>query len=384
MTLKDSQYRTIARRSADSLSKATLNKGYTYVEGTADKYSWDYKQVLYYHIKIFMSTFTHIGSPPDAVIAQITKRFLSFGEEETAGEIKKLIANKAKEFDVIDYAYVINNGKFLHGVASLKDILQARDDVQLKKIMRRKPVTVYPHTDQERIVYLVLKHRLKCIPVVDNENRLIGVVPYDAIVKIFHHEFREDILKSGGIHHHIKEIEDITTPVSRLVRARTPSLVLGLIGGLVAAYIVNGFENILSSYFVLASFIPVIIYLSDAIGTQSQTLIVRMIALEPEFSVRRYLAREVKVGGILGIIFASLLFAAASIGWGLSQAGAIIGLSILISIVFQAVISTYLSILLAKFSVDPAVTSGPLTTIISDITTLTMYFGLASVLLGTF
>lgn len=75
-------------------------------------------------------------------------------------------------------------------------------------------------------------------------------------------------MKSGGIHHHIKEIEDITTPVSRLVRARTPSLVLGLIGGLVAAYIVNGFENILSSYFVLASFIPVIIYLSDAIGTQ--------------------------------------------------------------------------------------------------------------------
>jgi magnesium transporter len=123
------------------------------------------------------------------------------------------------------------------------------------------------------------------------------------------------------------------------------------------------------------------IYLSDAIGTQSQTLIVRMIALEPAFSVKRYLVREVKVGGVLGIIFALLLFTAASVGWGISQAGAIIGLSILISIVFQAVISTYLSILLAKLSVDPAVTSGPLTTIISDITTLTMYFGLASLLL---
>ena len=135
---------------------------------------------------------------------------------------------------------------------------------------------------------------------------------------------------------------------------------------------------------MLASFIPVMIYLSDAIGTQSQTLIVRIIALEPTFSVKRYLARELKVGGILGIIFALLLFAAASVGWGVSQAGAIIGLSILISIVFQAVISTYLSILLAKSNVDPAVTSGPLTTIISDITTLTMYFGLASLLLPSF
>ena len=83
-----------------------------------------------------------------------------------------------------------------------------------------------------------------------------------------------------------------------------------------------------------------------------------MIALEPEFSVKRYLTTEVKVGGILGIIFASLLFAAASLGWRLLKAGAIIGLSILISIVFQPVISTYLSILLAKFNVDAAVTSG--------------------------
>jgi magnesium transporter len=190
-------------------------------------------------------------------------------------------------------------------------------------------VTVYSNTDQERIIYLVLEYKLKSIPVVDSENRLIGLVPYDAIVKIFHHEFREDdVLESGCIHHYIKEIEDITTPVSRLVRAKIPSLVLGLIG----AFILNGFENILSSFFVLASLIPVMIYLSDTIGTQSQTLVVRMIALEPAFSVKRYLAREVKVGGILGIIFASLLFAAASVGWGLSHAGAIIGLSILISI----------------------------------------------------
>jgi magnesium transporter len=250
-----------------------------------------------------MSSFYDIGSP-DAAAAQVTKRFISCTEEETAGEIKKLIADRAKEFDVIDYVYIIYNGQFLRGVASLKDILQAQDDIQFKKIMRKKPVTVYPSTDQERIIYLVLKYKLKSIPVVDSENRLIGVVPYDAIIKIFHHEFREDILKSGGIHHYIKEIEDITTPVSRLVRARMPSLALGLIGGLIAAYIVNGFENILSSYFVLAAFIPVMIYLSDAIGTQSQTLIVRMIALEPGFSVRRYLAREAKVGVVLGIIFA--------------------------------------------------------------------------------
>jgi magnesium transporter len=83
-----------------------------------------------------MSSFTHIGSP-DAAAAHITQRFLSFRQEQTAGEIKKLIAKRAKEFDVINYVYVIYNGQFLHGVASLKDTLQASDDVQLKKIMRK-------------------------------------------------------------------------------------------------------------------------------------------------------------------------------------------------------------------------------------------------------
>jgi magnesium transporter len=325
-----------------------------------------------------------IAAPPDSAVTRITTRFLPVGEEETAGEIKKLVTERAREFEVIDYVYVVDGSRFLHGVASFKDILQSRDDVPVKKIMKRKPVTVDMHADQERIIYLVLKNRLKSIPVVDSENRLSGVVPYDAILDIFHHEFREDILRSGGIHHHIKEIEDIATPVSRLVRARLPSLALGLIGGLLAAFIVSGFEGMLSSYFVLASFIPVMIYLSDAIGTQSQTLIVRMIALEPGFSVKRYLAREVQVGGILGVIFASLLFAAASLGWGPLQAGAIIGLSILVSIVFQSLISVYLSVSLVKFNVDPAVASGPLTTIISDITTLALYFGIASLLLRFF
>ena len=103
------------------------------------------------------------------------------------------------------------------------------------------------------------------------------------------------------MHSHIKEIEDITTPAKRLIKARLPSLIIGLFGGLLAAYIVRDFEDILSSYLALAAFIPVIVYLSDAIGTQSQTLIVRMIALEPNFSFRNYISRELKIGSILGM-----------------------------------------------------------------------------------
>jgi magnesium transporter len=250
--------------------------------------------------------------------------------------------------------------------------------------MKKNPVTVDFHTDQEKMVYLVIKHSLKAMPVVDEDNHLKGIVPYDTILSIFHHEFREDILRSGGIHHHIKEIEELTTPVSKLVRARLPSLVLGLLGGLLAAYIVSDFEEVIGSYLVLAAFIPVMVYLSDAVGTQSQTLIVRMIALEPEFSVRKYLTRELKIGSVLGITFAVILFAAATLGWGSLNLGLVIGSAMFFSILFQAFIATFLSARLAKSNIDPALASGPLTTIISDITSLTMYFGIASAMLMYF
>ena len=311
---------------------------------------------------------------------KITTRFVSASGDDLVIDIKRKIAAAARELEVLDYIYVIDEEKRLLGVASYREILQSNDDSRVATIMNPHPVSVDFHSNQERLVYLVLKHDLKAIPVVDRKYHLKGVVPYHAILKVFHHEFREDILRSGGIHHHLKEIEEITTPASRLVRARIPSLGLGLIGGLFAAYMVTGFEEVLNSYIALAAFIPVMVYLSDAVGTQSQTLIVRMIALEPDFSVRKYIMRELNIGGVLGMIFAILLFVAGTIGWGI-QIGLIAGAAILLSILFQAFIATYLSTTLAKSKIDPGIASGPLTTIISDITSLAMYFGIASTLL---
>jgi magnesium transporter len=122
---------------------------------------------------------------------------------------------------------------------------------------------------------------------------------------------------------------------------------------LLAAYIVTGFEQVLSSYLALAAFIPIMVYLSDAVGTQSQTLVVRMLALEPTFLFKKYLAREIKVDGVLGITFAALLFAAAVVGWGSANLGLVVGASMFLSIVFQAFVATYLSALLSKFRMDP-------------------------------
>lgn len=319
--------------------------------------------------------------PSDTAGTRITTKFISVLNKETIGVIRMMLISQAKEFEVIDYLYVVDYEGVLQGVISIKDVLQAADETKVDTIMKRNPITVDSHADQERIIYLTLQHDLKAVPVVDKNKHLVGVIPYHTIVKILHHEFREDILRLGGIHHRSKEIEDIKTSTLKLVRARLPSLILGLIGGLFAAYIVTGFDEVISSYLVLASFIPVIIYLSDAVGTQSETLIVRMIALKPDFSITKYVLREMRIGGVLGVIFGILLFIAATVGWGATNLGVTIALSMFISIILQAFIATYISALLYRFGVDPGVASGPLTTIISDITSLTLYFVIAIVLL---
>lgn len=324
---------------------------------------------------------TNSKNSSDIAGLKSTSKFLAVEKDETAANVKKIIMDRTKEFEVIDDIYVVNKNNILEGAVSLRDLLQAPNETKLEEIMKKDIASVRYHSHQERVIQLALKNDLKAVPVVDKENRLLGVIPHNTILDIFHHEFREDILSSGGIHHKVKEIEEITTPVSRLIKARLPSLILGLVGGLIAAYIVSSFEEVLRTYLVLAAFMPVMIYLSDAVGTQSQTLVVRMISMEPKFSLKRYLTREIKIGASLGSIFAVLLFIATILGWGPLSFGVIIGIAMFTSMLTQAFIATYLSITLTKFHVDPAVASGPIATIISDITTVIVYFSIAAVLL---
>lgn len=312
--------------------------------------------------------------------SKITRNFLSFHPNDTVGAVRDILKQRAKQFASIGYVYVTDDGGALLGIVSLKEILQAADESVLESMMNKNFISVKFHSHPERAVYLALKHGLKAVPVVDNERRLVGIVTHGTLLSIFHHELHEDIFRAGGVHH-VKEIESVETPVNRLVKARFPSLFLGLIGGLMAASIVTSFEGILNSYIILASFIPAIVYLTDAVGTQSQTLVVRLIAMDPKFSHKRYLLREIKIGFVLGGSFSALLFLAGILGWGSLDLAIIIGASIFISMFFQTFFATYISIILQKMRSDPATASGPIATIISDITTIVIYFTIATILL---
>ncbi|NYB28135.1 MAG: magnesium transporter [Methanobacteriaceae archaeon] len=302
---------------------------------------------------------------------------------DTVEDIEEMLSQHTNQFDSIDYIYVVDDQNILQGVISIKKVFSTQDnETKVENIMKKDLVKVTPPTGQERIVYLALSHGLKALPVVDDEDHLLGIVPYDEILKTFNQEVKKDIFRFGGLFHRVgEEYTSITSSAWVMMRSRLPWLIVGVLGGTAAASVVTSFEELLSKFLVLAAFIPVLVYMSDAVGTQSEALIIRSVALDPELPLGGYIIREFKVAAMLAVVCGFLISVVAIIGWGTYFLGAVVGLSMLVSIIAAVCISTFLPLVFRRFNYDPAVATGPLATIISDITTLGIYFSMAILLL---
>ncbi|MGC9517940.1 MAG: magnesium transporter [Methanomicrobiales archaeon] len=293
--------------------------------------------------------------------------------------VKEMLAKKAYTFDNINYIYVVDEANILKGVASIKNILSCSNiNSKVDDLMEREVFTVDTSTDPERVVYQALSHRIKNMPVVDEEDHLLGIITYDNIMRIFNHEVQKDILIFGGVFHRVgEEYTSLKSSAWFMVKSRLPWLIIGIIGGTIAASVISTFESLLSKLLVLAAFIPVMVYMSDAAGTQSEALIIRGIAIDPNFPVKSYLLRELKVASVIALASGLFVYVIALIGWNNPVLSAIIGFSMFFSIIASVVIATVSPLIFKRLNLDPAVATGPLATIFSDIITLAIYFSVA-------
>jgi magnesium transporter len=320
-----------------------------------------------------------------SALINMTKKVPVVQLGETIGTIENLLSRKADKFDSIDYIYVVDTNNVLRGVISIKNVFCANLQEKVERLMVKDLITVYPDTSQRKVVYLALTNGLKALPVVDKEKHFMGIVPYDNILKIFNQEYRKEIFSSGGISPKVgDEYTTIESTAGVMIKSRLPWLVLGVFGGAVAAGVISGFEEVLSKVLVLAAFIPVMVYMSDAVGTQSEALIIRSIALEPKLLIKSYIIREFKIAAALAIICGIVISIVATIGWGNSVLGLIIGFSMFLSIIVAVIISTILPLGFRKLKSDPAIATGPFATLISDIATLAIYFSVAILFLDYF
>ncbi len=291
----------------------------------------------------------------------------------TVKETKKMIFNN-NNFDSINYIYVITENKKLTGVVSIKELLNAPENKEMKDIMTTELVSVLPHSHQESIVHLALHHNLKAIPVLDNNKILQGVVLSDTILEVANKEMNEDIMLLEGIH--LKEYQSISPlhnkPIPLLLQ-RIPWLFVGLLGGLVAAQIISFFESQLQADLILLSFLPLIIYISDATGSQSQTIFIRYIAISNTPSFITYLRKELQLGTLIAITLSIALSVITYIFYS-PQIAILLGVSLLITTIMSICIAICIPLLLVKLHKDPAMGSGPFATIMRDLLSIVIYF----------
>ncbi|KKP98924.1 MAG: Mg2+ transporter [Parcubacteria group bacterium GW2011_GWD2_38_12] len=323
--------------------------------------------------------------PPESAGRIMTANIPIAGPSSTIEEIEKLLLEKTKDFETINYIYIVNTENKLVGVTSIKEIFRRPKNSVVSEIMETNLIVVRPHTDRERVALLAIKYNLKSIPVVDNENKFLGIVPSDVILTTLHQENIENVLRSVGIHNFENPIKDlIFASAFTHFKKRFPWLIVGLLGGIIAAVMVGFFENLFAKMVALAAFIPAVVYMADAVGSQTQTILIRSLAIEHNLIFKKYLWRELKVSFFLALILGIVISLVLFLWWSSFLLGFILGISFFITILVASFLALFIPWVFYKFKYDPAIVTGPLATAIRDVLSIILYFAVASVVLRYF
>lgn len=275
--------------------------------------------------------------------------------------------------------YVVNDENVLKGRLSLKDLLTSPNDAHIKDVYIPKVDFVSVHERAEEVAKVMAKYDLEAIPVVDEMNRLVGRITIDDIVDVIREEADKDYQQMAGITQDVEADDSILD----LTRARLPWLLVGLIGGLGAAMIMGGFEDIISEHAVLFFFTPLIAAMAGNVGVQSSAIVVQGIANDDiKGSIASRLSKEMLLALFNGIILAVLLFASTWIWKGELLSALAISLSLIVVIVMAGLIGTFIPLFLHKRGIDPAVATGPFITTSNDIFGILIYFWMAKLILG--
>jgi len=317
-------------------------------------------------------------------------------KEETAGRImstdflalpqdtlvRDAIAHvqKSADVEVAFYLYVVSKYKHLLGVVSLRNLLLNPPDKQLKDIMTPDVISVRPDTDQEEVARIVARYNFLAVPVVDDENKLIGVVTVDDVIDIIRDEATEDFLKIAGL----GDEAILRRSFLGNFLSKFPWLFVPWLGEIVAGYVINSFQVTLSQIISLAAFIPIVMGMGGNIATQSSTIIVRGLATG-RINLRnvfRVVIKEISVAGLLGLTYGVLLGFFTRLQFPSPVVLPIaVGLSIFLAMVVAAIVGSFGPLILAKVGADPAVASGPFVTTATDILGSLIYFSIATYIL---
>lgn len=316
----------------------------------------------------------------------MTKDYVSIRKNYSVYYAIETLRSTAPDAETIYYIYVTDEIDRLVGVISLRELIISAPNRSVDSIMNENIITVNVHEDQEQVARVVSKYDLLAVPVVDNNNVLLGIITIDDVLDIIEEEATEDIFKFAGTSE--DEIyESDTTLFNRVknsIKSRLPWLIITIFGGILSSRVLSSYQETITANASLALFMPLLTGIGGNVGTQSSTITVRNIATHviEGTGILRTLIHEISVGLSVGLV-CSLLVGVASIFLnGDYDIALIVGISMWVNMTAAATIGTIVPLVFKKIGVDPAVASAPFITTTIDVAALTIYFSLATFMLA--
>lgn len=319
----------------------------------------------------------------------MTDKFVRLPAAITVDEALAAIRNADPDVETLTDVYIVDNPQLeapaLLGVLSLRELVLASPQKRLEEIMTRDPVTVTVETDQEEVARIISKYDFLALPVLDEDNGLVGIVTVDDIIDVLREESTEDQLKFSGVSVEPGIINQpyFSTPIWRVVRSRVGWLVLLFVAETATGTVLRHFEHEMAKVVALSFFIPLLIGTGGNTGAQTVSTIIRGLALNEirPRDTRRVVLRELLGGFLLGTTLGLIAFIRAMMWNSGIELSLVVALSILIICTWANTIGALIPLIAQKFKIDPALVSAPLITTLVDATGLAIYMLIAQALL---
>lgn len=313
--------------------------------------------------------------------AIMTTEYVSIVANQTVRSALFVLKAAANVAETIYYIYVVDLDNNLLGVISLRDLIINEDDAMIKDIMAERVISVKVGDQQTEVAKTIRDYDFLAVPVTDYDNHLIGIVTVDDVIDVIDEEATSDYSGLAGV-----DVDEVSENPFKASMKRLPWLITLLFLGMSTASLISHYEGLVSEASILAVFISLITGTAGNAGTQSLAVAVRRLAIGEDEGKTFFglILKEIFTGLITGVITGFTIFMIVGIWKGNFALGFVVGLAMLFAITVANLAGSFIPMVMERFGFDPAVASGPFITTLSDLTSVLIYFNIASLFMSHF